>query len=220
MGITLNGTNGVTTPGVVNSAGETIATTLAVTGATTMGSTLAVTGAATVGGNLTATGYVRSSGVTTNIYPIVLGTVNTSSSVTSKAFTGIPSWVTRITMTFVNVTPTATNTIIQIGSASGSYKTTGYTSVGQVVYSASGGTTTSTEGFAIYTSNGYVASGQATLVRQTGDVWTCTHMLTYNDGGIGLGAGDVNLGADLDRIRLYSETGTPTFSGNVNIMYE
>ena len=214
MTITLNGTNGVTTPGVVNSAGETIATTLAVAGATSIG------GAATVGGALTVTGAVRGSGVTTNIYPIVLGTVNTSSSVTSKAFTGIPSWVTRITMTFVNITPTATNTIIQIGSASGSYKTTGYTSVGQVVYSASGGTTTSTEGFAIYTSNGYVASGQATLVRQTSDVWTCTHMLTYNDGGIGLGAGDVNLGADLDRIRLYSETGTPTFSGNVNIMYE
>jgi hypothetical protein len=214
MTITLNGTNGVTTPGLNNTAAESVATTLTVTGAASIG------GAATVGGNLTATGYVRGSGLTTNIYPIVLGTVNTSSSVTSKAFTSIPSWVTRITMTFVNVTPTASNTIIQIGSASGSYKTTGYTSVGQVVYSASGAAQTSTEGFSIYTSNGYVASGQATLVRQTGDVWTCTHMLTYNDGGIGLGAGDVNLGADLDRIRLYSETGTPTFSGNVNIMYE
>jgi hypothetical protein len=151
---------------------------------------------------------------------ITLGTVNTASGVTSKAFTGIPSWATRITMTFVNVTPTAANTIIQIGSASGSYKTTGYTSVGQVVYSASGATVTSVEGFSIYTFNGYVASGQATLVRQTGDVWTCTHMLTYNDAGIGLGSGYVDLGADIDRIRLYSETGTPTFSGNVNILYE
>jgi hypothetical protein len=45
-------------------------------------------------------------------------------------------------------------------------------------------------------------------------------MLTYNDAGIGLGSGYVDLGADIDRIRLYSETGTPTFSGNVNILYE
>ena len=123
-------------------------------------------------------------------------------------------------MTFVNVTPTAANTIIQIGSASGSYKTTGYTSVGQTVYGRGGATRTSTEGFAIYTFNGYEASGQVTLIRQTGDVWTCTHMLTYADAGIALGSGYADLGADLDRIRLYSETGTPTFSGNVNIMYE
>lgn len=58
MTITLNGTSGVTTPGVVNTAAETIATTLAVTGASTLAavaattgtfsSTLAVTGVTTI----------------------------------------------------------------------------------------------------------------------------------------------------------------------------
>ena len=51
--ITLDGTSGLTTPGVVNTAGETIATTLAVTGASTLtgavtaSTTLAVTGVST-----------------------------------------------------------------------------------------------------------------------------------------------------------------------------
>ena len=53
MTMTLDGTSGLTTPGVVNTAGETIATTLAVTGASTLtgavtaSTTLAVTGVST-----------------------------------------------------------------------------------------------------------------------------------------------------------------------------
>ena len=53
MAMILDGSNGLTTPGVVNTAGETIATTLAVTGASTLtgavtaSTTLAVTGVST-----------------------------------------------------------------------------------------------------------------------------------------------------------------------------
>ena len=53
MSMILDGTSGLTTPGVVNTAGETIATTLAVTGASTLtgavtaSTTLAVTGVST-----------------------------------------------------------------------------------------------------------------------------------------------------------------------------
>ena len=53
MSLILDGTSGLTTPGVVNTAGETIATTLAVTGASTLtgavtaSTTLAVTGVST-----------------------------------------------------------------------------------------------------------------------------------------------------------------------------
>ena len=53
MSVVIDGTSGVTTPGVVNTAGETIATTLAVTGASTLtgavtaSTTLAVTGVST-----------------------------------------------------------------------------------------------------------------------------------------------------------------------------
>jgi hypothetical protein len=48
MAVTIDGTSGINTPGVVNTAAETIATTLAVTGAATLSSTLAVTGVTTV----------------------------------------------------------------------------------------------------------------------------------------------------------------------------
>ncbi len=148
-----------------------------------------------------------------------LGTVNTSSGATEKGFTSIPSWVTKITMTLVGVTPSSTDTLVQIGS--GSYTTSGYTSVGQVIYGGSGGTQSSTAGFSIYTYGSYVASGQVTLVKQTGNVWTCTHMLTYDTNqGICLGAGSVSLAGAIDRIRLTSVSGTTTYSGNINIMYE
>ena len=148
-----------------------------------------------------------------------LGTVNTSGGVTEKAFTGIPSWVTKITITFVSVTPSSTDTLIQIGS--GSYTSSGYTSVGQVIYGGSGATQSSTQGFSIYSFSSYVMGGQVTLVKQTGNVWTCTHMVTYDTAvGISLGAGSVSLSGAVDRIRLTSVSGSSTFSGNVNVMYE
>jgi hypothetical protein len=158
----------------------------------------------------TKTGAVQS--VTT------LGTVNTSSGATEKGFTGIPSWVTKITMTWVGVNPSSTDALVQIGS--GSYTTSGYTSTGQNVYAGSGSTQSSTQGFSVATYSGYIASGQVTLVKQTGNVWTCTHMLTYDTGGISLGAGSVSLAGAIDRIRLTSVSGTTTYSGNINIMYE
>jgi len=147
-----------------------------------------------------------------------LGTVNTSSSVTEKAFTGIPSWVTKVTMTLVGVTSSSTDSLVQVGS--GSYTTSGYISTGQAVYSSSGATQSSTAGFTIYTFSAYVISGQITLVKQTGNVWTCTHLLTYDTTGLSIGAGSISLGGALDRIRLTSASGSTTLSGNVNIMYE
>lgn len=147
-----------------------------------------------------------------------LGTVNTSSGVTEKAFTSIPSWVTRVTMTFVGVNPSSNDSLVQIGS--GSYTTSGYTATAQYVAGGAGSSFGATNGFPVYTSSGYIASGQITLVKQTGNVWTCTMMVTYSDQGVTLGAGSVSLSGAIDRIRLTSTSGSTTFSGDVNIMYE
>lgn len=149
---------------------------------------------------------------------LTYGTADTSSGVTEKAFTGIPSWANRVVLTFSGVTPTAADTVIQIGS--GSYETTGYTSTGQTVYSGSGATQTSTNGFSVYTYPTYKMYGAVTATRITGNTWSCTHLLTYGSAGISLGAGTIALGGALDRIRLTSVSGSQTYDGTVNVSYE
>ena len=70
MTITLNGTSGINTPGVVNTAAQTVATTLAVTGAATLSSTLAVTGVTTIAaGSAAAPALVGATGgATTGVW--------------------------------------------------------------------------------------------------------------------------------------------------------
>jgi len=64
MAVTIDGTTGINTPGVVNTAAETIATTLAVTGAATLSSTLAVTGVTTVQAGTAALPAITTTGDT------------------------------------------------------------------------------------------------------------------------------------------------------------
>ena len=66
MAILLDGTGGVTTPGVVNTAGETIATTLSVTGASTFTGNVGI-GTATPGAPLSFGGDISSAGTPNKI---------------------------------------------------------------------------------------------------------------------------------------------------------
>lgn len=149
---------------------------------------------------------------------LTLGTADTASSATTKPFTGIPSWANRVALSFSGLTASDVDTVIQVGA--GSYTTSGYTSVGQTVYSGSGATRTSSAGFAIYSETAYALSGHVVLTRVTGNVWACSHTVTYGSSGVCLGGGTVSLAAALDRVRVSSDSGTSTFSGTVNIMYE
>lgn len=152
---------------------------------------------------------------------ITLGTVNTSSGVTSKAFTGIPSWANRVTLIFQNIVLSATSqgeSIVQIGS--GSYASSGYYSTGQSVYAGSGATTNTTVGFVIYQYDVYRMDGALTLTRLSGNTWACNYMLTYDTDGLLMGSGTVSLAGALDRVRLTTKTGVATYSGSLNMMYE
>lgn len=123
MSVVLDGTSGITTPGVVNTAGETIATTLAVTGASTLtgavtaATTLAVTGVTTLTGGLNTplavlqggTGVTTSTGTGSNVLSA------------SPTFTGTPLSTTAASAT--NTTQIAT-TAFAYGTLSNS--TSGY----------------------------------------------------------------------------------------------
>ena len=98
-----------------------------------------VSGALTVSGNATITGTLQANGVSGTIYPLTLMTAQASTSGTFVDFTGIPSWVRRITVMFNGVSTNGSSLpIIQLGA--GSITSSGYVSTA----SGSDGTTVST----------------------------------------------------------------------------
>ena len=151
---------------------------------------------------------------------ITAGTAVATTSGTSVDFTGIPSWVKRITVMFNGVSRNGTSRgIIQIGD-SGGIETTGY---------ASGCTTasnsdTETIGF-LYDNQGNAAnffSGHAIITNLTGSTWILSSTLSATNSGILRVAGGTKaLSGTLDRIRITTLNGTDTFdAGSINILYE
>lgn len=161
---------------------------------------------------------------TGTLAPIVSGTVNGGaanplSGGTSVDFTGIPSWVKRITVMLSGVSTNGTSNIqVQLGD-SGGIETTGYVSTAN-----NGGTgVTSTTGLLLTQSTGATSVhygsmiisllGSNAWVSQSGDVLT--------SGGIALGAGGKTLSDTLTQVRITTVNGTDTFdAGTINILFE
>ncbi len=168
------------------------------------------------------TGTVSVNGVSSNI---VSGTSQASTSGTSIDFTGIPSWVKRITVMFNGVSTNGTSPIqLQIGA--GSVTTSGYTSqtlAAQATASSSSGTT-STTGFAVISAAiaAYIYSGTVQLVNITGNTWVSNGNLIDTTAVRGsLSSGSLTLSGTLDRVRITTVNGTDTFdAGSINILYE
>ena len=152
---------------------------------------------------------------------IVSGTAVASTSGTSIDFTGIPSWAKRITVMLSGVSTTAATTalvLVQIGD-SGGIENTGYVSS----TSEGGSTASSTIGFPLATTLQTidVFSGQAILSLFNGNTWISGSLVNGVSYGLAPGAGVKTLSATLDRVRITTSTGTPTFdAGSINILYE
>ena len=155
---------------------------------------------------------------------IVSGTAVASTSGTSITFTGIPSWVKRITVVLNGVSTNGTsNYIVQVGS--GSVTSTGYLSGS----SYTGGSNTivfvsATTGMVIPASASGAASsiiGQMVFTLQSGNSWVQSHTYYNGDGRVGMGAGNISLSGALDRVVITTVNGTDTFdAGSINILYE
>ena len=173
-----------------------------------------------------ATTIDGSASVTINsgaVLGITSGTAVASTSGTSIDFTGIPSWVKRITVMFNGVsTNGASFPQIQIGS--GSIVTSGYSSfAAYVVNSAPTSASSATTGF--HMNDGLAAStrfGSMVITNITGNTWVSNH--TMGDIGgvvVFMGGGSLALGGTLDRVRITTVNGTDTFdAGSINILYE
>ena len=171
-----------------------------------------------------------SAGVTTNsgaVYDgIQRGTAVASTSGTSIDFTGIPSWVRRITVMFNGVSTNGTsNLLIQIGS--GSFLTSGYGSSSAYTGTSVGGTN-GTSGFlatvSINASN--TLSGASIIYLVGSNTYVSTGSMIYDSVSpisfVMSSAGvRTSIGGALDRVRITTVNGTDTFdAGTINILYE
>ena len=153
--------------------------------------------------------------------PLTQGTAQATTSGTSKDFTGIPSWVKRITVMLKGVSTSGTsNLLIQIGS--GSVTSTGYTSAS---WSANVNNATSTAGFIQTAVVAAVSTfhGSATICSMGSNIWVESHALGDNSAQLcnSVGGGSVTLAGAIDRVRVTTVNGTDTFdAGSINILYE
>ena len=202
--IVINGSDKI----VVTSAGNVTAGTF--TGAVVGNVTGNVTGSLTAGGSVTS------------------GVAVASTSGTAIDFTGIPSWVARIMVTFGGVSVSGTSPfLVQLGTGAGpTFKSSDYTSIG-ISFGGSGLTSNArTNGFAFAdtVSAAYTYGGNAVIAKVSGNIYSFNSTLaaaTASGDGSCVGAGSVSLGAVLTSIRITTVGGANTFdAGTINIMYE
>ena len=138
---------------------------------------------------------------------------------TEVDFTGIPSWVKRITVMFDGVSNDGTTSIlVQIGD-SGGIATMDYKSS-----SGTGGTTsTSIEGFVMrQVVEGDTGNGMMTIALLGSNVWVSSHNLHRTNTNVSVfGAGSKTLSGTLTQLRITTVSGTDEFDdGTINVMYE
>jgi len=174
------------------------------------------------------TGTIVANGVNGSL---VSGTAVTCANQTSIDFTGIPSWVKRITVMFSGVSTSGTSLfLVQLGDAGG-IETTGYVggiiSVDLTVGDNTGGTV-STAGMIV---GGGVAaatySGTAVFSTLGSNIWVGQSNTSAGSAGTFLTIGNCGktLSDTLTQVRITTVNGTDTFdttpsAGKINIMYE
>lgn len=164
--------------------------------------------------------------VTPSALTITSATAQNTTSGTSIDFTGIPSWVKRITVMFSEVSSNSTGVpIIQLGTSSG-IQATGYLAGAGVTTGSGTGLAAQTTGFPTTYSNlaTFVFSGSAilSLLNPSTGTWVYSSILFVSGGATGIeySGGTKTLSGTLDRVRI-TTTGTDSFdAGTINIMYE
>lgn len=154
-------------------------------------------------------------------------TAKATTSGTTVDFSGIPSWVKRVTIIFNEVSHNASggnsNMLIQLGFGStpgSNIETSGYISASFT----DAGNDSSTAGFVIRDSDaaGRSVSGIMTLHNTSGNIWISSHALRTDSSRSAAGGGTKTItGGVLTQVRLTTASGTPAFdTGSINIMYE
>ena len=154
---------------------------------------------------------------------VISSATTVSVSGTSVDFTGIPSWVKRITVIFVGVSGNGTSVpTVRLGD-SGGIESTGYlgstgTGAAAVLF------TTGFEYGGNLQSAARVYHGAMTITLQNSstNTWAATSLIGLSDGaGNALMAGSKSLSDTLTQVRITFVNGTDSFdAGSINILYE
>jgi len=151
---------------------------------------------------------------------ITLATAQTASG-TAVDFTGIPSWVKRITVMLSGVSTSGTsNILIQLGD-SGGIETTSY--IAGADNSGGSGITTATTGFILTQQNAalLLEYGITTICLFGSNTWVYSSSLYSTIPRIMMANGNKTLSDTLTQIRITTVNGTDTFdAGTINISYE
>jgi hypothetical protein len=158
---------------------------------------------------------------------LVSGTAVASTSGTSIDFTGIPSWVRRITIMFSGVSTNSTNPfLVQIGD-SGGIETTGYVSGNSAIGNQLVGVFVATTVGFMATSSSVAAqniNGAIVLLNVSGNTWVAQGTLFMSATATYAIGGTKTLSDTLTQLRIIgSTTGSPTDTfdaGSINILYE
>jgi hypothetical protein len=173
----------------------------------------------------TATPGTKNNQLATTAYvdgKMVLGTSVATTSGTSIDFTGIPSWVKRVTIMFNGLSTNGTSyKIVQIGS--GSVVTSGYTATNSYITNTNVcGAWNPATGFSFGdngTSNNI--SGQITIILLSGNTYISSNVFGWANAESSVGGGSVTVNGIIDRVRITTVNGTDAFdAGSINIMYE
>lgn len=171
----------------------------------------------------TLTNKTLGSGTVFNSSIVNSGTAVTASG-TSVDFTSLPSWVKRITVMFNNVSLNGqTSILVQLGTGSTTYTTSGYSGGGARFGASSVASTSFTAGFGFNNDTATaVIGGSMTITNVTSNTWSASGIFGENSGEfMCMTGGSVALGALLTAVRITSVNGTASFdSGIINILYE
>jgi hypothetical protein len=156
---------------------------------------------------------------------ITSGTAQASTSGTAITFTGIPSWVKRITVMFSGVRTSGTSPLrIRLGT-SGGIVSSGYLGVAEVIGNGINGSNNPTDGFGTYDSaSTCIWHGLSTscLLNSATNIWCNTTLLGRSESNYYEPySGSVTLSSVLTQISITPSNGTDTFTaGSINILYE
>ena len=156
---------------------------------------------------------------------ITSGTAVASTSGTSIDFTGIPSWVKRVTLMFAGVRTTGTVPItIQIGT-SGGLQASGYVGCNGYVGGGAASTQMSSNIQLFIDAAHYAFSGffGFQLLNASTNLWVVSGIYGVSPSSdyIRFAGGHVTLSAVITQLRISTTTGSPTFNaGSINILYE
>jgi hypothetical protein len=159
--------------------------------------------------------------------PLTLGTAKSATG-PDIDFTGIPSWVKRITVMFDSVSTNGSSRVmVQLGDAGGFEETDYIASCTAVTEGSAISGAPITTGFPIaYGSDGTARTGAMIITHMGGNKWVAQGVFTNNGiSSTSQVAGVKTLSGTLTQVRVTAFNGTDTFdatpsAGSVNVMYE